>query len=467
VSRHLFAALGLAAFTSANAAAVYPFPFVAPYPYGTKASNADNVNLQYLFDAWKTNYYTENGDKARIKWTDPNASGSCSASTGNCTVSEGIGYGMLITVYMDNATNNTQPMFDKLWNYYSGNLDNKGLMNWKLNGFNGVVSGGAASDADIDVALALCMAYKQWGTQKYKDNAISVLGKIWSSETGSNAFTPDDQGTGNLFNPSYFGVGAARVFAQVDNSHNWGSIADGCLSKLSSIQAKYSTGLVPDWVDGNNSAVDHNGTGTGKFGYDAVRTPWRVALDYFWFGTANSKTFLSKIATWIKGANSSFSGVRAEYNLDGTTKGNYSNTVYDGAMVFPVMAAGTDSVWVRQGTKRIQEYGSDGISYYNDCWQILYVLTLSGNFQNFWGPVNAIQPRGARNPLTWTSRLRPGALDLQGKGSIEARLLDPSGRLLSHAAGRGSLSLARPSGPGVYFVRISGDENATFAVVAQ
>ena len=35
------------------------------------------------------------------------------------SVSEGIAYGMLLLVYMDNDENNTQPKFDKIWAYYN------------------------------------------------------------------------------------------------------------------------------------------------------------------------------------------------------------------------------------------------------------------------------------------------------------------------------------------------------------
>ena len=44
---------------------------------------------------------------------------------GNDTVSEGIGYGMLIGVFM-----NDQPMFDALWSYAKAHFDSKGLMTW-------------------------------------------------------------------------------------------------------------------------------------------------------------------------------------------------------------------------------------------------------------------------------------------------------------------------------------------------
>ena len=480
MSRILFAVLGLAGISLA--ATNYPFPYQANYPYGIHSSAVLAATLQKHYTAWKGNYYIESGDKARIMWeddvvlTNPVATGAgCTNQNGDCTVSEGIGYGMLITVYMDNATNNTQAMFDKLWTYYSysANLDGNGLMNWMTHGFDRTLQTGAATDADLDVALALCMAYKQWGDAKYQTNAITMLGKIWDREVGSNVFKPDDQGTGNIFNPSYFAVGAARVFGQVDKNHNWASVADGCLSKLSTIQANYSTGLVPDWVDGNNSANDHNGSGTTKFGYDAVRTPWRVALDYLWFGTSSAQTFESKILTWIKGAAVGIKGnlpdyIKMEYNLDGTTTSPSTNAVYRGALVVPAMASVGDTAWLRGGSTLLAGMGTDNVSYFNDCWKILYLLTLSGNFQNFWGTVqpSAIVPSGSRPEASWLATVRPGAVELRGEGAVRAQLMDLSGRILSQTSGVGSASLSRPQGHGVWLVRILGDHPQTLSVVA-
>jgi endo-1,4-beta-D-glucanase Y len=468
--RHPIAALVLAGASIAGAATAYPFPYQADYPYGTRATTITSAQVQSVYSSWLTNYYIESGDKARIGWYDPAAPAQgCSTDAGDCTVSEGIGYAMLIMVYMDNSTNSTQAKFDKLLAYYNANLDGNGLMNWLITGFSGAKKTGAATDADLDVALAMCMAYKQWGDAKYQTGATTILGKIWDKEVGSNAFKPDDQGTGNLFNPSYFAVGAARVFAAVDKNHAWSTVADGCLSKLQTIQGKYSTGLVPDWVDGNNSAVDHNGSGTTSFGYDAVRTPWRVLLDYLWFGTATSKTFEQKIDTWIQGKVANASAIKIEYSIDGSTYNAGQNASYQGALTVPAMtnAIAADTTWLRMGSQSLMRLGDNLVSYYNVSWQVLYALTLSGNFQNLWGTVksvNAVAPRSG-DLSTWSATVRSDAVVLRGEGEVEASLVDATGRVLSQASGSSAVSLSRPATRGVYFVRVQGRGNGVFPVV--
>jgi endo-1,4-beta-D-glucanase Y len=471
VFRILVATLGLAGSLLA-ATPKFAFPYMADYPYGIRVTNAAPADVQTHFDAWKTSYYAACPDstRARIKWIDPTASGTCDPNTGNCTVSEGIGYGMLITVYMDNASNQTQGMFDKLWAYYQNKADGNGLMNWKANDCDkGTVATGAATDADVDAALALAMANKQWGDAKYLTAAQTLLGKIWDKEVNSSTFLlkPDDQGTANVYNPSYFAVGAARVFASVDASHQWAKVADACLAFIAKNQ-KSTTGLVSDWADNNGSPLDHNGSGTTKFGYDAVRTPWRVALDYWWFGTAAAKTDLDKIGTWIYGATAGNPlNIRANYNLDGTND-NTRNAVYTGAMLMAGISNPADTAWIRSGLNilLVNKYaGADG-DYYNKCWKVVYLLGLSGNFQNFWGTVKPAgivgQQAGGRG---WSATVRTGTVDLSGSGPVRAQLLDLSGRVLSQASGVGSARLARPAGRGVWLVRILGERPLTISVV--
>jgi endo-1,4-beta-D-glucanase Y len=477
--RILVATLGIAGSLAASSTPKYPFPYQADYAYGIRVSPVPATpDIQANFAAWKATYYLESPDatKARIVWLDPTAAseynGSCDMWKGSCTVSEGIGYGMLIAVYMDNATNQTQSMFDKLWAYYQAYPDGNGLMNWKINGFSGTASTGAATDADVDVALALSMAYKQWGDSKYLTGAQTQLGHIWAKEvnSSSNLLTPDDQGTANLYDPSYFSTGALRVFPSVDNtsSHGWAKVADACLAFIAKNQNS-TTGLVSDWTNGNANPVSNQNSGNTAFGYDAVRTPWRMALDYYWFGTMAAQANLNKIGNWITSSTGgNVASIRADYNLDGTND-NTRNAIYTGAMLMATIGNPADTAWIRQGyaTLNLANYwGWDG-NYYNKNWKILDLLALSGNFQDFWGTV---KPSGLF-PVSaaiqdWSASTRPGFVDLRGRGTVRAQLLDLSGRILSQSSGVDRLSLPRPTGEGVLLVRILGEHPRTLSVAA-
>lgn len=450
-------ALGLAG--AVDAAPKYPFPYFADYPYGTavKSKNFGVLDIQGMYEAWKSAYYEEcsNGKGARIKWADPKASGACNSS-GNCTVSEGIGYGMLVTVYMDNSTNNTKPMFDKLWTYYNSFLDNKGLMDWKINGCNSTVETGAATDAEMDVALALAMAYKQWGDEKYLTDLKTLLTKVWNNEVdGAKLLKPGSQ-FASPYNPSYASIGPLRVFATLDPSHDWKTVADNSMNMLSK-NANGTTGLPSDWCNTSSpySPVDFKGSGSDKFGYDAARTPWRVALGYIWFGSTAEKTWLSKINTWIVGkTGGSWPKTFAEWKLDGSSSGNFTNSLYLGAFASTGFV-GTDTTWTRKGFEAIIQKGAD--NYYNDSWQLFYSLTLAGNFQNFAGTVKPVGVQGkAAHGADWNVVRTQSGIELRGEGSVEAQLRDTRGRLLQSASGEGVVSFQRPAARGIYFVHIPG-----------
>ena len=93
-----------------TAGATFPYPQGHAFAHCTlPAYDTDKVAMAYT--AWKAKFF----DGSRVIRPENN----------NDTASEGIAYGMLIGVYM-----NDQPMFDTLWNYARSKLDGNGLMTW-------------------------------------------------------------------------------------------------------------------------------------------------------------------------------------------------------------------------------------------------------------------------------------------------------------------------------------------------
>jgi endo-1,4-beta-D-glucanase Y len=363
----------LFAVSSLFAAAKFPFPQDQNYPFGIKPANTDHNVVQAAYQVFLANYYEENADKsqARIKW-----------DTASLTVSEGIGYGMLIFVWMDNAKNNTKDKFDKLWKYYQSHPSQKGLMDWKINGFGGTAASGGATDGDIDVALALCLAYYQWGDAKYKTDATGLLGKIWANEvSGGNMLKPGDQ-FDNPLNPSYFITAGLGMFNKIKfDNNNWGGVATGCYSLLKTISGKYSTGLVPDWCD--NSGNPHDRGRDYKF--DAARTPWRMALAYCWYGDADARTVAGKMNTWISTTRTDGdpSLIMAGYSLSGVAIEEYNIATYLGPFACGAMVnQGGSQAWLDACYKRLSSF-IDNDNYYNQSLKVLSLLTLTGNALDF------------------------------------------------------------------------------------
>src|SRR5450631_8175 len=243
------------------------------------------------YDSW-TNTYVQ----------DCPANNSAVVKNGGGVVSEGIGYGMLLA-----ANNNDQKLFDKLWKFYTDHLDKKGLMNWSMDacaspGDNGA---NAASDGDLDAAMGLVIANKVWGG--YADAAKNLIGKIKDNETdtcpnGLVVLRPGDVWGGcsdnsnmGKVNPSYFSPCHYRAFATLDtgNADFWLKLAADSYKLLAQYQDKMN-GLVPEWGY-------YDGRTEGDYGYNACRTPWRIAMDYMWYCTPDAKTFLQKVSSFVDG----------------------------------------------------------------------------------------------------------------------------------------------------------------------
>src|SRR5574344_975742 len=120
---------------------------------------------------------------ARIRW-DMNASAACkindpAASSDlrrGCTVSEGIGYGMLITLFQGDWD-----AFNRLWIYSqayrnSAYASGRGLMPWLTASFSwDIPDESSATDADLDIATSLILAYYMSGNTAYLNDALTLI----------------------------------------------------------------------------------------------------------------------------------------------------------------------------------------------------------------------------------------------------------------------------------------------------
>jgi endo-1,4-beta-D-glucanase Y len=353
---------------SISAAAKYPFPQNVKYPYGIMPTTVDASKVQKAFEDFMK-LYEESGDLARIKHDTPAN-----------TVSEGIGYGMLILVYMDNATNNTQAKFDKLWAYYNKYLDTKGLMNWKVVGFDKVATDGknSATDAELDVAAALMEAYKQWGDEKYLTDAKAFIAKIAKEEVNANGYLKPGDSWDTEKNLSYFSTAALKLFKNASD-FDWNKVITNSYSLIKKVQNS-TTGLIPNWCSEQGTA---SAATRGNYTYDATRTPWRIAWAYSWYGDSDAKDICTKIAAWVSSSTANDPKKIVDgYSLDGTTTSKYNNTTFVGPFGCAGMVDAAHQAWVDKCFEQLPAMTET--AYYQISIKILTLLYLSGNFPDFW-----------------------------------------------------------------------------------
>ncbi|MBN1758123.1 MAG: hypothetical protein JW863_07395 [Chitinispirillaceae bacterium] len=431
----------LLAFSTAFSAPKFPFPQQAKYQYGIMPAGVSPRHVQSVYDIWLKGYYEESGSQARIKFDEPEN-----------TVSEGIGYGMLIMVFMDNADNNTQGKFDKLWNYYKSHLDGNGLMNWKVQGFTSNTPGsGAATDAELDVAVALIMADKQWGGS-YLTEAKSLIGKIYSFEVANNLLKGGDQ-WGEI-NPSYMSMVATQLFQQVDGTR-WSAVQNACYTLLQNSQ-NASTGLWPNWCSASGTPGGGTGSNPTLYGFDACRTPWRLGWAYVWFNHDGALSRCSKILNWAKSTTGNDpSKIGQMYNLDGTINtgagGSEDNIpTYLGPLTVAGMVSSGYQDWLNKGYTRLRAFGGSDDNYYNECLELLSMLLLSGNMPN-------LTTATPKTSATLTINVMP-----QSGGSVTV-----SPQKTSYTIGEQVTLTATSSDPSRYnFIGWSGDYEGTQATTS-
>jgi endo-1,4-beta-D-glucanase Y len=289
---------------------------------------------------------------------------------GNDTVSEGISYGMLFSVYM-----NDKATFDALWKYEQKHLDARGLMHWRI-AANGTTAGmNSATDADEDMAFALVMADKQWGG--YATTALAELTKVAANDFQADG-TIKGGDTYAAVNPSYLAPAFYRVFAAyVDDATDrarWMTILDKSYEILAMVQ-NATTGLVPNWSAGRNDPV---------YGYDATRTPYRVALDACWSNDPRAKTFSQKIGAFFAGIGAA--NIVDGYNQNGTVTGSYKNSTFVGPAGAAGMASNQPQLVADAYTRVAADAKAAATNYYDRSWALFTVMLMTGNFVNFQAP---------------------------------------------------------------------------------
>jgi endo-1,4-beta-D-glucanase Y len=386
--------------TSPGVTARNPFPHDGTYPGCTKPPAAAGKFIVSAYNKWKSKFVTTSGSSAQVNRPE-----------NGDVVSEGIAYGMLIAVYM-----NDKALFDGLWTYWMNNAavrsasGQTGLMTWRIGGLGG---SGSALDADEDAAFALLMASRQWGGTYTAALATDLIGLVYTSDIDAATGTPKGgnqyiAGNGDPTNPSYFAPAYYRVFAGagVDPAHNWNAVATRVYQILGGSIVN-ANGLTPAWC--NFPACTQPATNVGSanvntdmiFQYDAHRVPWRIGVDYCWNGGTvvpmAGKTYLDR-ATGFFGGKLGVSLIADMYMLDAAGTAAMPGAGYNSMSVVGTagvggMASGTNAAFVQSSYQLVLDGvnralmdvsavtgAQSGYSYYNATVGLLTLLTMTGNF---------------------------------------------------------------------------------------
>jgi endo-1,4-beta-D-glucanase Y len=288
--KYLLAALGLLSSTSSAALLGYT---ERSLKYPAEQGWEDNLKLHWA--RWKELFL----DGGKVKATDPSGSAG-----GIQNVSEAQGYALLLSIWFNDTTT-----FQKVWastesNFWNSSCGTYGYYAWKLpwSGCSG--QGSYAPDADQDIAGALIFASAladsgKWPVITVNGNTTKAKAKILLQSIYTNMVDKsngyqmnswhDAEGNSSIRNPSYHMPAWDSVFQDFADSNGlssekWNSARSGAYS-LFNAQPGASSGMARNF---STSSGGSPGGGTSSpnnydMGFDAIRVPWRIALDAMWY----------------------------------------------------------------------------------------------------------------------------------------------------------------------------------------
>ena len=319
---------------------------------------------------------------------------------GGDTISEAQAYALLRAVWAGDAAT-----FARVYGWTRTHLSRQeshgdALLAWrwgkKADGAYGVLDANTASDGDLDYALALTLAARRgWspasGLPGYADEAYRVQQDILAKEvvtlpSGETLLAPGNWHESHppyLLNPSYFFPAAYRLLRQSGGDHDWERLLEGVYTSLNrlaqGLPGRPGVGLFPDWVQ-----VDAEGRFTpapdreNNFGWEAVRLPWRLALDRLWFGEERASRLLGQqFLPFLKMEWYTRGKIPAVYRLDGGPLVTYTSPVLYAGVLAAALAAG-DQDFARRMAAKIRS------SYYWETDDAAYFAAPDNYYANNW-----------------------------------------------------------------------------------
>lgn len=301
-----------------------------------RLNETENVEKN-LYQQWRTAFFVSDKNAAYIR---------TQKSAQKATVlSEGQGYGLLLTVKAAKQGYASQKDFDKLYNYYLKNRDTgTELMSWKQTiSKQGTIKKykNNATDGDLYIAYALIEAGKKWPQQaiRYNRQARMILNDLlkYSYNSKTKSLTVGNWATNsseysNLLRTSDVLPAQFDEFYHFTQNETWLLLKDSMLQKLQNLSTQHKTGLVPDfaWIEGTKvlpagpKAVASRYD--GYYYYNACRVPYNLAQSK----DGISQRVLNKMLNFFM----TEKYITGGYRLDGQKLNDYQSASFAAPLLF-------------------------------------------------------------------------------------------------------------------------------------
>lgn len=377
-----------------------PFPQHTHYTQGSiKPNHISQIKLDRLtrsfYEQWSNRYIRSGCHPGEYYvWFERKGNKQC--------VSEGQGYGMIITALMAGADPSAKITYDGLYQYYRAHSGNHSyLMAWAQGKNCKNLDKSSATDGDMDIACSLLMANKQWGNKgqiNYLQEARKMIAAIMQHEINPQTYSILLSDAIEYDSKDYYDTRSSdfmpaniKAFESANNDARWGRVIDNNYKLFSYMERTYSpdAGLVPDFIRHVNKTPEPAPSNylespyDGYYNYNACRVPWRIATDYLLSGDTRAKAINDKINKWIRETTKNKpDNLSAGYTLAGNDiKYRYFEALsFIGPFAVSAMTDKNNQQWLNDVWDYLAGFKLNDYDYYDNSIKLLNMIILSGNY---------------------------------------------------------------------------------------
>lgn len=329
------------------------------------------------------------------------------------TISEAQAYALLMAVWAGD-----EAVFARVAGWTREHLSRRGrfgdhLLAWQWgpreDGSFGVLDWNTAADGNLDYALALILAHRRgWRPAsgpdyltRVKEVAADILAlEVVRLPGGEPVLTPGNWHEAvppYVINPSYFSPAVYRLLFEATGDPRWRELAEAAYPLAARLGERLGelkgVGLFPDWAqlqaDGSVSPAPGRDS---HFGWEAVRLPWRLALDRLWFGQEQAAGLLQAgFLPFFSRQWRSQGHFVAVYSYDGQPQVSYESPVLYAGVLAAALAAGDRDFAGQMAGKILSFYRQQGgeayfeapDNYYANNWAWLGLALYAGWAKKF------------------------------------------------------------------------------------
>ena len=377
-----------------------PFPQHVHYAKGSIKPNhipQDRLDklTQNFYEQWKKRYIRPGCHPGEyFVWFERKGEKQC--------VSEGQGYGMIITVLMAGADQSARITYDGLYRYYKNHpADHPHLMAWAQTKNCRDLDKSTATDGDMDIAYSLLLANTQWGSTgkvNYLQEARKMIAAIMQYEINPHTYSVLLSDAIEYDSKDYFDMRTSdfmpanfKAFENTTHDARWRKVIGNNYMLFSYMQETYSpdAGLVPDFIRHINekpTPAQRNYLESpydGYYNYNACRVPWRIATDYLLTGDVRAKTINDRINRWIRETTQNKpDNLSAGYTLAGNDINHryFEALSFIGPFAVSAMVDERNQRWVNDVWDYLVDFKLKDYDYYDNSIKLLNMIILSGNY---------------------------------------------------------------------------------------